>query len=93
VNLLRAAASLHAGSTYTDAGLHQLAVLDTTINCLAVHTSYADLAGLNRLTELRIEIVGMVRHPHSSLAEVGLPTLPQLKRMKLYLHKNVSSYW
>jgi hypothetical protein len=84
VHLLLPATSLHACSTFTDTGLQQLAVLDTTINCLAVHASYADLASLNRLTELRIEMVGEIRLPDSSLGEVGLPMLPKLQRMVLY---------
>jgi hypothetical protein len=84
VHLLRRAASLHARSTFTDAGLHQLAVLDTTINCLVVHASFADLGSLNSLTELRIEVVGRIRHWDSSMVELGLRTLPELIRMELY---------
>jgi hypothetical protein len=59
-------------------------VLDTTINCLAVHAGFAALAGLSSLTKLRIEMVGSVRQPGSSLSEQGLPMLPHLRRMELY---------
>lgn len=72
------------------ASLQQLAVLDTTIECLAAHAAFGGLAQLSNLTELCIEMVGVVRRPGSSVAQQGLQQLPQLKRMELYT--NVSEH-
>uniref|UniRef100_A0A383VX95 Uncharacterized protein n=1 Tax=Tetradesmus obliquus TaxID=3088 RepID=A0A383VX95_TETOB len=75
------------------AGLQQLAVLDTTIECLAAHAAFGGLAQLSNLTELRIEMVGVVRRPGSCLAQQGLQQLPQLKRMELYTNDYDSPEW
>ncbi|WIA33888.1 hypothetical protein OEZ86_006987 [Tetradesmus obliquus] len=75
------------------AGLQQLAVLDTTIECLAAHAAFGGLAQLSNLTELCIEMVGVVRRPGSCLAQQGLQQLPQLKRMELYTNDYDSPDW
>jgi hypothetical protein len=78
-----------ASTAHTDAlaGLQQLAVLDTTINCLRAHAAFAALASLSSLTELCIEMVGVVKLPGSCIARQGLQQLPHL--MRLELHTNV----
>jgi hypothetical protein len=79
--------AISAGNkSYTDAlaGLQQLAVLDTNINCLAVHAAFAGLACCSALTQLCIEMVGRVKQPGSCIAQRGLQQLPHVKKMELY---------
>ena len=86
--IISASSTAHADAL---AGLQQLAVLDTTIECLAAHAAFGGLAQLSRLTELCIEMVGVVKRPGSCLAQQGLQQLPQLKRLELYT--NVSGHY